>query len=48
MLKTYREIFDRAIEHALEEKGVDALKRTSMFGSNDPANAEKHQLPKAA
>ena len=38
MLKTYREIFDRAIGRALEEKGIASLKKTSMFGSNDPAN----------
>lgn len=30
----FRAIFERAIQHALDEAGLDALKKTSLFGSN--------------
>lgn len=48
MLNSFRSIFDRAIDRAINEKGVDALKRTSLFGSNDPAAVKKEDLAQAA
>ncbi|MGC5747350.1 hypothetical protein J4P41_01735 [Gluconobacter sp. NFX36] len=35
MLDLYRLAFSRAFTIALQEMGTDALKRTSLFGSND-------------
>lgn len=46
MLKTYREIFERAIDRALTIKGVDALKKTSLFGSNNCPDYKKKDKPK--
>lgn len=48
MLNTFRGIFDRAIDRALSEKGIDALKQTSLFGSNDSAMESRKEKPKAA
>lgn len=48
MLNTFRGIFDRAIDRAINEAGVDALKRTSLFGSNDPAAIKNEGMAKAA
>ena len=46
MLKTYREIFERAIDRALTIKGVDALKKTSLFWSNNCPDYKKKDKPK--
>lgn len=35
MLDVFRGIFNRAIQRCLDVRGVDALKKTSLFGSND-------------
>ncbi|WP_339077707.1 hypothetical protein QQM41_03450 [Acetobacter sp. AC2005] len=48
MLNRFREIFERAIDRAINEKGVDALKRTSLFGSNDPAAIKCADVKEAA
>ena len=34
-LNKLREIFRRAINACMEDAGVEALKKTSLFGSND-------------
>ncbi|MFE8872802.1 hypothetical protein ACE4RV_06475 [Acetobacter persici] len=48
MLNSFRSIFDRAIDRAINEKGIDALKRTSLFGSNDPAAVKNEDTQQAA
>lgn len=40
MLNTFRKIFERAISRAIKKRGIEALKKTSLFGSNDPANVK--------
>lgn len=35
MLDVFRGIFDRAIQRCLDTCGAGALKKTSLFGSND-------------
>lgn len=40
-LNTFRGIFDRAIGRAIKECGLQALKATSLFGSNDTKKVVK-------
>lgn len=43
-MPTYSEVYDAfhiAFTNAINDMGVDALKRTSLFGSNDMKAAEK-------
>jgi len=47
MLDLYRAAFSQAFNIAIQEAGLAALKRTSLFGSNDEKHLSKEHLPLA-
>ncbi|MBS1080823.1 hypothetical protein JK166_09090 [Gluconobacter kondonii] len=47
MLDLYRAAFSQAFNVAIQEAGLDALKRTSLFGSNDEKRPSKNNIPLA-